>query len=828
LPVSIKTPKTLTDAMFPNQDVNALTDDQVKALKAGAKSLIERAITEKLNPADVRLASEHDFVGHITINILNKFNRGIIKHAMQTKKPEATAALAFLMAAINRDWHLPLCDIKETPLHGYLSAMGYSKRDEQDRFYNCVDASMVKGKVGMVEASTGIGKTFGILINANERSLESDCFSLIATNSLSNIQQYLIDYDELSKKDVTLAPLHLIIGRQNFVSINRLCQWMLEDSCPLDQAAVKKWIARGGRNKGDPEALPTHTLESLRSAEPNVIDSEVRLTMSFHKDDLGYQSYRDQFIETEDGRAGILLVTHAMLCTDIKLRRLRHGMSDEVANDAKAMRKVIDAQYELYMASPEGDGRESAFRQFTSLSERYRHYKMAAIEDTSRSILPNYGYLYVDEGHLLENAMANILSESISLRSVLRDVKQHVDNGSFPTSRYKDAMKAVDTLIDLQSKENKDEVLLNAGTNKENVILLSICELLLNNKGKKKSAEKSWVNQIRQLKYYLDNLHRRNTVAIINYSPVRRYPQVNIGQIDTGSYLRDMWARVQGAVVVSATLYIKRYNTYSSNYIASLLAVSRDQKLEFPPVVAPWIKSTVKTIFLPPKDRKKSDKLMPIGRAFKGDSDAREKAKDEWVREVANYINNAYQSSAGGVMVLMTAFDDVIRVKRLLELMDNNLRIVAADGNITLDEQKAQFVALTKTGARPLWITLGNAWIGLDINGKNIGLKLDEISERDNVLTDLIIAKIPFGTNRSLTHQMRMIRNQHRSSDIELMNTMMLLKQGFGRLVRLENQPKNRRIHLLDGRLSHPQYKGYLSMVRALIDTYPKTEHIGR
>ena len=826
MPVSIKTPKTLTDAMFPNQDFGELTDDQVKTLKAGAKSLIERAISEKLNPADVRLASEHDFVGHITINILNKFNRSIIKHARQKKTPEATAALEFLMAAINRDWHLPLCDIKDTPLHGYLSALGYSKRDEQDRFYNCVDESMVKGKVGMVEASTGIGKTLGILINANERSLGSDCFSLIATNSLSNIQQYLIDYDELSKRDVTLAPLHLIIGRQNFVSINRLYQWMLEESCPLDQAVVKKWITSGGRNEGDPEALPTHTLESLRIAEPKIIDSEVRLTMSFHEDDLGYQSYRNQFIETEEDRTGILLVTHAMLCTDIKLRRLRHGMSDEVASDAKAMRKIIDAQYEAYMAAPEGDDREEAFRKFTSLSERYRNYKMAAIEDTSRSILPNYDYLYVDEGHLLENAMASVISESISLRSVLREVKQHVDSGSFPASRYKDAIKAVDALIELQTKGNKDEVLLSTGTNKENVILLSLCELLLNNKGKKKSAEKSWVNQIRQLKYSLANLHRRNTVAIINYSPVRRYPQVNTGQIDTGSYFRDMWARVQGAVVVSATLYIKRYNTYSSNYASSLLAINSDQKLEFPPVVAPWIKNTVKTIFLPPKDRNKSDKLIPIGRAFKGDSDAREKAKSKWVGEVASYINNAYQSSAGGAMVLMTAFDDVIRVKRLLELMDTHISIVAADGGITLDEQKAQFVALTKMGERPLWITLGNAWVGLDINGKSIGLKLDEISERDNVLTDLIIAKIPFGANRSLTHQVRMIRNQHRSSDIELMNTMMLLKQGFGRLVRLENQPKNRRIHLLDGRLNHPQYKGYLSMVRALIDTYPKTEHI--
>lgn len=130
-------------------------------------------------------------------------------------------------------------------------------------------------------------------------------------------------------------------------------------------------------------------------------------------------------------------------------------------------------------------------------------------------------------------------------------------------------------------------------------------------------------------------------------------------------------------------------------------------------------------------------------------------------------------------------------------------------------------------GVNPLWLTLGNAWVGLDINGKSIGLEADEIGEKDNVLTDLVVAKIPFGTNMSLSHMVRLLKMQNRSSDFELMETIMRLKQGFGRLVRLENQSKNRQIHLLDGRLNHPKYKGYLSLVKALIDTYPHSTHRG-
>jgi Rad3-related DNA helicase len=66
-----------------------------------------------------------------------------------------------------------------------------------------------------------------------------------------------------------------------------------------------------------------------------------------------------------------------------------------------------------------------------------------------------------------------------------------------------------------------------------------------------------------------------------------------------------------------------------------------------------------------------------------------------------------------------------------------------------------------------------------------------------------------------------MMKLDNNTSDIELMETMMKFKQGLGRLVRLEQQRPNRQIHILDGRLNQPRYKGFLSLIRALIDTYP-------
>lgn len=818
--VSIRIPETLTKNLFPNTPFDELNDAQITHTKKCAKQLIERAIIENKLPASVRLESENDFVGHLTINILNKYNRAIIKHARQNKTPEAVIALGYLVCALNHDWHLSLIENEETRLSDYLNAMNYEVRDEQQRFYRFLDDTITKQKVGLIEASTGVGKSLAILSQANERALNENKVCVISTNSLANIQQYIADYRNLTAKDVEMSPLYLIIGRQNFVSSERLFAWI--DSCelPINRDRIDAWLNRGGRNENEPDYLPAMSLASLKDCEPMVIDSEVTLNSNVSDNDKGYLAYQAQFTLSHDTQHAILLVTHTMLCIDTKFRRLHHDLELDVIDEIKSLRAEVDRRFKRYDELELGDKKDKAYEAYSNARLAYNECRMAALRSSTPSLLPNYQYLFVDEGHLLENAMCNVTSENISLRSIIRDVKQYSGTGKATKSKISEAENAITELIDSQQKIKTEQLVLSNQTEHHNYLLHTICSALIGNT-KKAKIDAPWREQLIALKASLNRIGKRNFACILSFSPVRHYPQINTGETNTLGYLSDIWARAEAVAIVSATLYIKRYNTYSSNYISNILGISRQRRIEYPPIVAKWTKDIVKTVYMPPADKQLSDDLTPVGRSFRGNETERSEKKSRWDNAIAERIVNIYTNAPGGTLVLMTAYADCIAVSEIIKRKLTDIPLVVANNNTTLNDQKIQYIELTKSGTKPLWLAVGNAWVGLDINGKSIGLGHEDIFEKDNVITDLVIPKIPFGANNSLSHILRMMKLDNNTSDIELMETMMKFKQGLGRLVRLEQQRPNRQIHILDGRLNQPRYKGFLSLIRALIDTYP-------
>jgi CRISPR type IV-associated DEAD/DEAH-box helicase Csf4 len=817
MPVSIKIPKTLVSALYPNGALEMQGDAELTHIKKVAKQLIERAISEGLSPSTVILESEHDYVGHMTINILPKYNRKLIFYSKEMEQSAAFVALGFLSSAMNQDWHLSFCKVEDSALTKYTSALRYDERVEQGRFYSYIDDCVSQNKVGLVEASTGVGKTLAILASANE-SAGSSCTSIIATNTVNNMMVYLSDYESLLKAGVVMAPIYILLGRRNFVSVARLRQWAESDNGRVVVEDVDRWLDAGGRTPEDGDWVPSYTVESLISVCPEVIASEISLSNHTDLDDEGAISYAAQFTSAFASQSAILLVSHSLLCIDIRMRLLRHGLEGDVALSLQEMGERVDLSYRKYVDAGV-ESKAELLDDYLSLSRSYRESKMAAIESTCTSILPNYDNLYVDEGHLLENAMANAISGTVSLRSLLRDVQIACESGRFPKSRLKEATALVEQLVNSCAEGGAESVWLSEATYGVNSLILRLCETLSGVRTKK--GNESWLDDVAELRRAVSTKNR-NQVSVVEFSPVRAYPRVKVGEIDTGRYFKAMWARVRSAVIVSATLYIKRYNAYSGVYMKSLLSIDDIRLGEYPPVHAGWIKETVSCVHIPSDNSVNSASLMPVGKQFKGTIEEVLAAKEIWCQNISQRIEAAYYKSAGGVLVLMTSYEELAM---LLKHLSTSIPLVYASSDNTLSEQKAEFISMTKAGKKPLWLSLGGAWVGMDVSGKDIGLEKGRVPIEDNVLTTLIIAKIPFGVNQSLTHRMRAIR-KGKGGDVELMDTLMRLKQGLGRLVRLENQPKNREIYLLDARFAHPRYRGYLSPVKALFETYPHVEYL--
>ena len=113
-------------------------------------------------------------------------------------------------------------------------------------------------------------------------------------------------------------------------------------------------------------------------------------------------------------------------------------------------------------------------------------------------------------------------------------------------------------------------------------------------------------------------------------------------------------------------------------------------------------------------------------------------------------------------------------------------------------------------GSKVLWLAVGAAWTGLDIK------------HDPNLLTDLVIPRLPFGQNRTTTHDARVQRTGGWSS--ELMNAVMFYRQGIGRLVRQEGLPKNRRIFVLDARINDAGFAGNAAIFKNENAVYPQKQ----
>jgi CRISPR type IV-associated DEAD/DEAH-box helicase Csf4 len=187
----------------------------------------------------------------------------------------------------------------------------------------------------------------------------------------------------------------------------------------------------------------------------------------------------------------------------------------------------------------------------------------------------------------------------------------------------------------------------------------------------------------------------------------------------------------------------------------------------------------------------------------------RESAESQWHQDLAEEVHKIWDSAAGGVLVLCTSYATVGALHALLS-SDSPLSsgLVKAVSRVSVGSQAKEFLTHSRDGRKPLWLAVGSAWTGVDIGGHSpweqlFGEPLKP--ELDNVLTDLVIPRLPYGTNQSLSHLWRVRNNPNVPWD--LLDASLRFKQALGRLVRREGLPANRRIHVLDARMGDPVQK---------------------
>jgi CRISPR type IV-associated DEAD/DEAH-box helicase Csf4 len=819
---SVPIPASLCRLLHPDFDGEHSSPEAVRFIRLAAKSMIEAAIRDELQPATLPPVVEPGITQNLSFAARD--DRVLRSTAKVLEVTESEAARRYLFAAIARgdaiSHRVPAGGGK---LQRYLQAVGKVERHAQNVFYLAVLESIRSGGIGLVEGATGLGKTLALIAAASE-VLAGQQFGrvAIATPSIQLMRQFVTQHRSLDVGMDDLPSFRVVLGQQEFVSRSELAGVLRDGELLVDPDPILGWIEQGGPACGDAVVMGHNWLcQSLLAVSPDFPVELVRLGKTTPADDPGKVAYREQFERDDDESLvrEVIYCTHAMLGVDL-VKRLRTARSMDGEREDR-MRSISALSAKRAQASAEGRKTDIG-KEIGSVIADDQRAAMELDAEYDLGYLPPWQYLLVDEAHLLESNLAAAMSSTLSVMSYVRLLKSLNEKGLVSEAAASRARKAANALHACAPDSGDDLDLNNRGdanSAQARSALAELADAFTAAKIKKTDRADPLValaaRQAQEINLGISGNAGAGWNRLLQFSPIRVYPQLFVGRQNIGGELAFLWGRTTGAACVSASLYLRRLDADSAGYYREILSIPVDRALEFPPIRPAWTLKPVVGLWTPEARRTGARFwLQPPSRADKLSPDAQSIQEELWLDEVEQALRSILHAAAGGTLVLMTSY---LSVKKMADRLGDVVHKVVANPNHALAQQRKQFVDCALKGYKPVWLALGGAWTGLDINGENHGIKQPG---EDQLLTDLVIPRIPFSLNRTMTHHFRSTKR----SDIpwELLDTAMRLKQGLGRLIRREGLHQNRRIFVLDGRLNDPRFDGYSSLLKRIMNIYPQ------
>jgi hypothetical protein len=726
------------------------------------------------------------------------------------------------------------------PLAVLNRKMGLEPRAAQAQLYDNLWESLGSGHIGMVEGGTGIGKTRAMLAAAVRWVRERELSIGICAPTIALLRQMVEEHQRQHDVDPELPKLRLLIGRNEFVSESELRAFIASRGAQWDTPEVRDWLANGvGPNDHDGLLDTSWQTHSLLQIAPDMPLDEVRLSDINQASDRGFLAYRRQFDRKEEGNTvgsereksppAILLFTHAMLAQDMRRKLVLAGQDETYS--------AMQAFFMLALRNVKGKKRpdfEDDFEAIAVLESEMGVALNTAVD--GKTILPAFFSLMVDEGHMLEESLSSSLSEYLSIRSLLQDLKAFKALGGRVSADGVGLVeRAIDNLIQVAPQvERRDFVALSGDGEGRLTSQLSaiatVCATV--SQVRDTDSEKFRLSlKIRRAGILLDSAVNRNrNNSFLRHSPIKHLPQLMVSNSNVRTVLSRLWSSLESAALVSATLYIPTIDGPSPTFMGGLLQVPLSRLKSFAPVSSHWSTSCVQGVWV---TQSRTDWLYPPTSTTQGRKrTAAEHAAVEvqWHEDLAIEIEKIWKSAAGGVLVLCTSYATVQAVSALLANVDTlSESFVTAVSRVSVRSQSQEFLTHSHQGRKPLWLGVGSAWTGVDIGGHDpwkalFGTPLKP--EHDNVLTDLVIPRLPYGTNQSLSHLWRIRNNPNVPWD--LLDASLRFKQALGRLVRRDGLAANRRIFVLDARMGDPDFKPRLVPFTKSLTNYRQHDHLNK
>ncbi|HEV3383657.1 MAG TPA: ATP-dependent DNA helicase, partial [Gemmata sp.] len=199
---------------------------------------------------------------------------------------------------------------------------GFESRPQQLEMANAVAEAIVRKRKLLVEAGTGVGKSFAYLVPAILAAASKKDFKIVISTHTINLQEQLVRKDIPFLQSVLphdFRPV-LVKGRGNYLSIRRLRVAQARASFLLETASAHDQLIQIGRwsresTDGSKSDLPIQPYEVVwdlvQSDKGNCLGRKCK-----HHDECFYFRARKRVFG-----ANILVVNHALFFTDLALRR---------------------------------------------------------------------------------------------------------------------------------------------------------------------------------------------------------------------------------------------------------------------------------------------------------------------------------------------------------------------------------------------------------------------------------------------------------------------------------------------------------------------------
>lgn len=614
------------------------------------------------------------------------------------------------------------------------------KSDQQAQFYSLIANSLAHKRIVFAEASTGIGKGRAIVAAAlnKARTLNESELTVICGPTVAIVEQLYQEALSFAAHDIELR---ILCGASEFVDDMLLQAYLEENQDPIVEP-VRQWVQSG--------ALP------LNPTRPLV--QSIGPTAAWLRDDL------------------------RLLCEEIGIEADDFTLSTDVAADS-ASRRIVQ-------------GIRAAAANETRIVF-CTHAMLATAQKTQWKLMPAPAVVLVDEAHLFEMNISGVNHEMVSLltlRSVLARYRRanKLSASHACAKAHTAAMQLSKTLSGIGKQFEAARIgMHDLDIGVQRLVHAQIGELLAY-LGVPSMANVPMTTIVkRQLAGIRKQIeeHEQPGLALlrrvnISFSPSRHYPSLISGPVTVNAQLGGIWkAAREGVVLASATLYTpNEAGDLRCDYMRTVLNTPLARTDIKQPIIDPQIYS-LPTLHIPSKAT--AAQLRPFTEGSE---------RLEWCKRVADtLVTHVAPLSRGGTLVLLTSYSDIKAVAQAIESGHTGFKqpVLRMERGVGFTHVKREFRKLYAQGHRPLLLGLGTAWTGVDFS-------IPEVSAEDDLLlTALVVARIPIGTNDSNTMRERVaLRGMH----VATQEAALMFKQGLGRLIR-RHDVIDRHLWVLDGRL---------------------------